>query len=473
MPISVRTTDILILGSGLSGLRAAWAASENGPDCSITVAGMRSGPTGSSFTNRNDALGMQLLDTDERRQRFVHEAVALARPGRMDKRLAEIMAEESEPRFREMEAMGVKLRRNEAGHLARFPGCGGPDPRAVIFEDLQSLFNRFSKKTNDYENIESINLETLGLLKHEGAICGAWGRSPTDGELIAVRTKVVIMALGGPAPLFAGHIAGSANPGFSYGLMTEVGAVLANTPYLQFMWGLEDKTFRNPAALLGPGARILPEDGPPIEAADSLGERHTTLCSARALHCPAFYHRPQTAMDRLLLTHRRADGLVRVERDGRQEKVGLYAHAGNGGAVVDSYGATSVPGLLAVGECATGMHGVNRMGGAMILATQVFGRRAGMSAAGYATGVPHASETAFSRLCRPLPEQAAHLGTEPEALQAVRTGLDAHAVFGGLPGLEAFREQLQENAMSQDRLVRLAALSGLEITRPLIGTEGQ
>lgn len=57
------------------------------------------------------------------------------------------------------------------------------------------------------------------------------------------------------------------------------------------------------------------------------------------------------------------------------------AHAGNGGAVIDAHGQTSVAGLFACGECATGMHGANRIGGAMVLATQVFGHRAGVAAA--------------------------------------------------------------------------------------------
>ena len=57
------------------------------------------------------------------------------------------------------------------------------------------------------------------------------------------------------------------------------------------------------------------------------------------------------------------------------------AHAGNGGALIDATGATNISGLYACGECASGMHGANRVGGAMVLATQVFGERAGRHAA--------------------------------------------------------------------------------------------
>lgn len=472
MSIAQRSTDVLILGTGLSGLRAAWAVNDHDPTLTVTLATFRHGPTGSSFTNRNDALGMQLLDTDGRRQRFEHEVMALARPGHIDQQLVRIMAEESEARFHEMQDLGMTFRHNEGGHLARFPGCGGPDPRAVIFDDLQSCYNRFSKKIDNYKNTRPINLQILGLLKTDAGACGAWGICPETQTLTAIRAKAVVMAMGGPAPLFAEHIAGSATPGISYGLMAETSVKLANTPYLQFMWGIRDKSFRNPAALLAPGASVLPEEAEPIPTEERFGERLPTLCSARALHCPAFYHRPQTALDRLLLKQRHRDGLARVVRDGEKTAVGLYAHAGNGGAVVDSFGSTNIPGLFAVGECATGMHGVNRMGGAMVLATQVFGRRAGLSAAGYAGGVPAVSKKKFTRLCQPLQPLIEHLGTEPEALQTIRRGLQEYALFGGLPGIEGFRDTLSEAALSRDRLVRLAALTAMEVTRPLYREDG-
>ncbi len=65
-------------------------------------------------------------------------------------------------------------------------------------------------------------------------------------------------------------------------------------------------------------------------------------------------------------------------------KIGLMAHASNGGVVIDQNAWTGISGLFACGECAGGMHGANRIGGAMVLATQVFGKRAGISAATYA-----------------------------------------------------------------------------------------
>jgi L-aspartate oxidase len=86
-----------------------------------------------------------------------------------------------------------------------------------------------------------------------------------------------------------------------------------------------------------------------------------------------------------LLAQRGPDGTVRLTTAlGQEFRLECCAHAGNGGAVVDRHGQTSVAGLFACGECATGMHGANRLGGGMVLASQVFGARAGAGAARWA-----------------------------------------------------------------------------------------
>jgi len=467
MSITLLTTDVLILGSGLSGLRSAWAAREHNPKLGVTVACLREGPSGSSFTNRNDALGYQLLDTDDRKSSFVEEALSLGWPGFIDEKLVTILATESEPRFREMEELGLPFRRNEAGHLSRYPGCGSLEPRAVIFDDLHSAFNRYLKKTVDCNCGFLTGFEALGFITNHDEICGAWGRTPSIGRIVAVRSKSVIMALGGPAPLFPGHIAGSANPGLGYGLMSEVGVKSANTSCLQYMWGERDRSFISPAKLLAAGNLILHENSTTESPADSFGSALTELCTARSIHCPAFYHRPDTQLDRMLIDSRWADDFARIKTKDTTIEAGLFAHAGNGGAVTDENGETSLRNLFAIGECATGMHGANRMGGAMILATQVFGRRAGIEAANRAATTTLIGKKSFAKICRDIPETAEKLGTQKGIIQKIRTGLQCHALFGGQDGILKFREWLEEKAQSEDRLVKLTALSALEASRPI------
>lgn len=468
-------TDILVLGSGLAGLRAAWAAREGAPHLRVTVACLKGVPSGSSFANRNNALGVQLLDTEPRQSAFCREAMALGRPGFVSAQLVEILAQESRDRVREMEALNLRFRRNPDGSLARFPGCGSHDPRAAIFDDLAHAFNQYKSKTESCGVEFSIGIDILGIVRDTGAARGAWGWDAGNGVFTAIRARAVILALGGPAPLFARHQAGGANPGLSLGLLADAEVKTANEPFLQFMWGREDASFLNPASLLAPGHGLRLPDGSRLDAGDLFGPALPELRALRLAHCPAFHHRPQAALDRLLLHGLHRDGFARVETlnsAGRVDmiKAGLFAHAGNGGAEVDEHGQTSLPGLFAIGECATGMHGTNRLGGAMVLATQVFGRRAGQAAARHATGADLMGAARFRDWCDAVTRQCGATEDDSRTRQAIGRDLTRYALFGGTPGsghgLEAFRTRLAGLARSPDRRTRLAALAALLVSRP-------
>lgn len=263
----------------------------------------------------------------------------------------------------------------------------------------------------------------------------------------------MVLAAGGPAPLFARQMSGPGNTGLSYGLLDAAGARLANAGFLQFFWNDADNgRFVPLASVLAAGTVLHGPTGAP-----RLGADHPALALTAALarHCPAGYGLADAALDELLLAQRGADGLVRLTTaQGRELCLECSAHAGNGGAVVDQDGQTSVPGLFACGECAMGMHGANRLGGAMVLATQVFGARAGAGAARWAQGCgdPRLSETP------PLPEP------ESPALAArIRAGMDRHCVFGQRPGLQGFVQELEGVAAGS-----LLARSALVVARALL-----
>ena len=471
----MHTADILILGSGLAGLRAAWSAAARAPGLapalSIVVASQGSGPSGSSFANANNALGYQLLTTDMERESFVREASGLAAPGFFDPRLAEILALESEARFRDMETLDLGFRRDPSGTLVRYPGCGSPDPRAVVFSDLAHAFSRYRAKCESLGVGFMDDFTALGLLTTDGSAAGAWGLD-RSGQTRIVRARCVIVALGGPAPLYARHMAGPGNPGLGLGLLRQAGVRLANARYLQFMWGAKDNSFRTPARLLAPGNRVVPPQGPPRAPEDRFGPSLSRLLTLRDTHCPALYGHEDSRLDQWLLAGEHPDGLVRVQTPGGpdspngQESVALMAHAGNGGAMVDSHGETSVPGLFAVGECATGMHGANRMGGAMVLATQVFGHRAGERAAarGSATPLP-----APDRLATLMPD---HRPQENDKLKRIRDGLTEHATFTRHTDHHDYLEFLGNLIMqTPDARLRLAALAALTIVEDIYREE--
>ena len=132
-PMEILRTDVLVLGAGLSGMRAAWAALERAPNLSVLVAAAGVGPSGSSFANINDRLGMQVCLTDREREAFVAEAMAVAVPGYIDPALVRLLAEESECQFRVLAGLGFPFERDEQGEYLRAPGCFSPRGKERFF----------------------------------------------------------------------------------------------------------------------------------------------------------------------------------------------------------------------------------------------------------------------------------------------------------------------------------------------------
>lgn len=445
-------TGVLVLGAGLAGLRAAIAAKEAAPTLRVTLVSPRARPAGSSFANRNNALGLQ-APTPEQADAFVAEALALAAPGLARPPLVRTLAEDAPACLEFLLGLGLGFRREPDGSLRLFPGCFSTVPRAVVFDGLAQAHAAFLHRARAL-GVEVVHgFEALGLAQQEpgGRIAGArlcaLRGGPQGRPGLAVRARAVVAALGGPAPLFARRICGPGGSGLGYGLLAGAGARLVNTAFLQWFW-VEAASL----AFVNPGELAWPEDLAP-------------LAQARLRHCPTAFGLPDAALDLALIARQGPRGVVRAEhRERGPLKLVLAAHAGNGGALIDIQGRTSVAGLQACGECASGMHGANRLGGGMVLAALAFGARAGRTAA----------EEAAGRAGVPWPDMHAESGPEetgsgPEGLlRRLRHGLQRFALPGtntDSPARRAFLARLTAIAADAEtgRRERLLAASALAV----------
>jgi L-aspartate oxidase len=469
----ILSTEVLILGAGLTGLRAAWAAKQAAPKARVLVVSLRGTPSGSSFANANNALGMQYCLGEQECQAFTAEAVALAPPGRIDPGLASILARESAERLSDLEGLGLCFARQPDGSIKRHSGCfSSAPPRAAVFSGLVQAHALFTAKTAalgvEFLSNHRVLAVTLDNAASPPRAVGALLAEGPAGRPLAVAAGSVIAALGGPAPLFLHNQAGPANPGYGLAILARAGAVLANTAFLQFMWAeTGHKAFWPVARLAEPGVWVVNARGERVPVPDEfddapLGE----LAVARAGHCPFGYGLPDSRLDQFLARHIGEGHTVSVRLpEGNAVHVAPMAHAGNGGAAIDKFGATSVAGLYAAGECATLMHGANRLGGAMVAATQVFGARAGTAAA-------HARPSAL-QIDRPRAaarELLADMSFDPleraTGLARLAEGLQRHLVLGGRPGLAAFAAELAAwLAAARDHELRLAIETALLIAR--------
>ncbi len=382
-------TDVLVLGAGLAGLRAAWAALDAGQSArkgtlNVTVAWSGHGPSGSSFANRNDGWGFLAPQNDAERERFAARAREIAPPGRIDPNLLAILAEESAARLRELVSLDIQPQ----PRTSRV--CFAPDLRAAVFRDSRTIFTALVDQTTARGGHLLPGVQVLTILRMNGAVCGALLLDDA-GELVLYAARAIICALGGPAPLFPQQVAGAVTPGTAPALLAEAGATLDNMPYMQWMWHEPDT---------GRFVRIDRLAGETVSYGDDaapLPEPLALLAQERAAHCPRAYDLPTENLDMHLgriAFSQRVHG-ISVQREGNAAvRILPHAHAANGGARIDADGRTNVPGLWACGESAAGMHGANRLGGAMIAAALVFGRRAGMNASEHARQTLHGASAA-------------------------------------------------------------------------------
>lgn len=432
-----RSCDVLVLGAGLAGMRAAWAAKAADPRLRVTLVSPRRVPSGSSFANRNDALGMQ-APLEHEADAFVAEALRLAPPGLIRPELVRALAADAQARLAELLDLSLCFRREPDGGLSRFPGCFSPHPRAVVFDKLGQAHAAVLARLLGLGVELLCGFEAVELLKEGEGVRGARLAALRGGEGFELRARTIVAALGGPAPLFARRLCGPGGSGLSCGLLAQAGARLVNTRFVQFFWlRARDWSFVNPGGLPWP-------------------ETMTQLAEARRSHCPVGYGLPDTALDLELLARRDAQGLLRLPG---QEPLILAAHAGNGGALIDAQGRTSVARLYACGECAGGMHGANRLGGGMVLSALVFGARAGAAAAQEAAGLE-----AGQALAAPCIEESLSDGGRafPAFVRRLRRGMDKNALPGALPA-PAFVRWLRRAAQDGPQRQRLLALSALAV----------
>lgn len=455
-------------------MRAAWAVLETRPDLNVTVVSQRFGPSGSSFANINDKLGMQVCRNDRERENYVQEAVSIAIPGFIDPALVRILAEESEARFLDLNTIGFPFDRDDHKNYFRVTGCFSPiEKRAVIFTGLAAAFEKLKDKFLSLGGrfLEGWLIQDLVKIDQGGGrVCGAVLQKTVGDEKIAVKARSVIFALGGPASLFVQNVSGPGIHGIAQALLKRVGVKLVNTPYLQFFWHtVPSSQFWPIQACLKEGALIRSLRGESLPVPKELLE----LVKERSTHCPVGYGRKDAAIDLFFIGNLNPNGEIDLfEPENGWTTIALMAHAGNGGAKINADAGTGVHGLFVCGESAGGMHGANRIGGAMVTGTQVFGVRAGKAAATYAANAEPINGKVFFQMTSQITRtQTENEDERRETIPWLRSGMQEFAIMGGRPGLRNFMMQVHERLMSfRDWQTRLALESALIIGKRCTGS---
>jgi succinate dehydrogenase / fumarate reductase flavoprotein subunit len=397
--------DIVIVGAGLAGMRAALAAPGNLDVALIS----KVHPVRSHSVAAQGGINAALGENDS----WEAHAFDTAKGGLYlgDQDAIEAMCREASGDILELERMGVIFSRDAHGRIAQRPFGGAGFPRTCYAADrtghalLHVLYEQILKRrTTVYEE-----WYVTALVVEAGVCRGVIAWDMVHGGLRVIQAKAVILATGGSGRVFLTSTNAVINTGDGMALAYRAGAPLMDMEFVQF----HPTTLKDTGILITEGAR-----GEGGYLLNTLGERFLKRYAPEQMEL-ATRSTVSLAIGQEILEGRGVDGCVLLDlrhlgrdkiverlpqiRQIAMEFAGLDpvetpipirpgAHYQMGGVRANQWGETTIPGLFAAGECAcVSVHGANRLGGNSLLETIVFGRRAGTKAGEYAGTTGHES----------------------------------------------------------------------------------
>ncbi len=397
--------DVLVVGAGGAGLRAAIAAAEAGSNV-IVLGKSLLGKAHTVMAEGGMAAALGKVASEDNWE--VHFADTM-KGGKLlnNWRMAEIHAREAPERVLELERWGAMFDRTGDGHIHQRPFGAHTYPRLAHIGDRTGLeLIRTLQDRLVHQPGVTVHMETTvtRLLTAGGQVVGALAYRRADGGIHLYRAHAVLLATGGGGRIYRITSNSWECTGDGNALAYEAGAELQDCEMVQF----------HPTGMVWPpGVRgILVTEGVRGEGGmlrNSAGERfmerydpeRVDLSSrdvvARAInsevlagrgspHGGAFLditHRsPAFIKSKLPSMYEQFLKLARVDITKEPMEVAPTIHYFMAGIRVEAEtGATAVDGLFAAGEVASGLHGANRLGGNSLTDLLVFGKRAGEAAA--------------------------------------------------------------------------------------------
>ncbi|MEE3489874.1 MAG: fumarate reductase (CoM/CoB) subunit TfrA [Methanobrevibacter sp.] len=402
MEIKTISTDVLIIGSGGAGSRAAIEVDDAGLKATIVSKGLsfRSGCTGMAEGGYNAVF--KTVDKDDSIDAHIHDTL---KGGSYlnDKKLVEILVNESPKRLIDLENYGALFDRQESGQIDQRP-FGGQSYRRTCYQGDRTgaeLLNALKEEIikRDIECIEEVMITSL--VTDGNQVIGATGLNLKDSSLIYFKAKSVILASGGAGQLYPVTSNTFQKNGDGYAISYRAGADLIDMEQVQFhptgMVAPESKKgVLVTEAVRAEGGKLINSEGERFMSryAPEKMELATRDVVARSIYQEIIEGRGTenggvyldiSHLDDDYIDEKLETMVLQFENVGVDIKHGPIevaptAHHFMGGLKINTDASTSLDNLFGAGEVCGGVHGANRLGGNALADTQVFGKIAGVSA---------------------------------------------------------------------------------------------
>ncbi|MBD0347886.1 MAG: FAD-binding protein [Thermoleophilia bacterium] len=393
--------DVLVVGAGCAGMRAAIEAHDAGADVALIskIHPVRS-HSGAAEGGINAALG-NASDDDPEKHAFdtVKGADYLG-----DQDAIQVLCDEAPEDVYQLERWGAVFSRTEDGRIAQRPFGAAGEPRTAYAADITGhvlvhvLYEQIMRRDiPTYEEYFAWKL-VVDDERCQGVVC--W--DILNGGLKTIGAKTVILATGGAGRLYTGTTNAYACTGDGMSMALRVGVPLKDMEMMQF-----HPTTLAPTGVLitegcrGEGAYLLNSEGDrflkryapnamELASRDVISRaEQTEIDEGRGVNGNVLLDLRHLGAERIIerLHGTRELSLVFAGVDPIQEPIPVRpgAHYHMGGVDTDLWGQTSLDGLYAAGEVAcVSVHGANRLGGNALMETITYGKRAGRHAADWA-----------------------------------------------------------------------------------------
>ena len=437
--------DVVVIGAGGSGLRAAIEARQAGKRTAV-ISKSLFGKAHTVMAEGGCAAAMGNVNPNDNWQVHFRDTM---RGGKFlnNWRMAELHAKEAPDRVWELEAWGALFDRTKDGKISQRNFGGHQYPRLAHVGDrtglemirtmqqrVVALQQEDARKLGDPEALIKIFAETTitRLVKDGGRIAGAFGYVRDSGRFVLFEAPAVVLATGGIGKTFQVSSNSWEYTGDGHALALLAGATLLNMEFVQFhpthmVWPMSVRGLLVTESVRGDGGVLRNSEGkrfmfgyvpdvfraqyaeteeeadrwysdpdnnrrpPELLPRDEVARANNAEVKAGrgSPHGGVFLDiasrlPAEEILRRLPSMYHQFKELADVDITKEPMEVGPAQHYVMGGVEVDpDTGASTLPGLFAAGEVSGGMHGSNRLGGNSLSDLLVFGRRAGMGAAQY------------------------------------------------------------------------------------------
>ncbi len=392
--------DVVVIGGGLAGMRAAVEAAEGGADVAIVskMHPVRS-HSGAAQGGINAALGNREEDTPQ-----AHTFDTVKGSDYLgDQDAVAAMCEDAPKQIIWLEHRGCIFSRMPDGRIAQRPFGGAGTPRTCYSADVTGLVILHTL----WEQLERFGVTVYeeyfctALAIDNGIGTGVVAYNMRNGALEKITAKATIFATGGAGRMYMKTTNGYASTADGMGIAYKAGVPLMDMEFMQF----HPTTLKENGVLMtegarGEGAYLLNAQGERFmfKYAPNKGElasrdvvsraEWTEILEGRGVDGCVLLDMRHLGREKILerLPQIRELALDATGKDAINEPIPILpgAHYTMGGIETDKWGATRVPGVYAAGECAcVSVHGANRLGGNSLLETIVFGARSAKHAVDY------------------------------------------------------------------------------------------